>query len=271
MNLAVNARDAMPHGGQLTIETGQRRARRQRMPRSMSAWPPGRYVMLAVTRHRHRHDADDAAARLFEPFFTTKERGKGTGLGPGHRLRHRQAERRPRLGRTAKLGQGSTLQGLSAARRRRRPSARSPWRREPLAGTETVLVVEDEARCARCCATSARRRGYRVLEAAIGDEAVRHRRRSTDARSICCSPTWSCPGMSGPSCRDAGARAARRCKVLSTCRATPTTRSCTTAMLDAGRRVPAEAVRRRRAAAQGPRSVGRPRSVAKKAGRELGR
>ena len=78
MNLAVNARDAMPDGGKLTIETAN-----VELDGTSDACRESRaadYVVLAVTRHRRR-DADEASRRMFEPFFTTKEVGKGTGLG----------------------------------------------------------------------------------------------------------------------------------------------------------------------------------------------
>ena len=81
MNLAVNARDAMPDGGTLTIETRERRRSTRAYARRATALPRAATSMLAVSRHRLRHGRRDVQARIFEPFFTTKGPGKGTGLG----------------------------------------------------------------------------------------------------------------------------------------------------------------------------------------------
>ncbi|MFB3829345.1 MAG: PAS domain S-box protein [Bryobacteraceae bacterium] len=155
MNLAVNARDAMPEGGVLTIETAA----------------AGNAVRLTVS-DTGAGMTDDVKSRAFEPYFTTKGRGKGTGLGLsmvyGIVSRHGGEVRLE-----SQPGEGARIDiTLPAAGGSESETRHAPRRSATLKGTETVLLVEDEAalrRLARDILTSS---GYRVLEARDGVDAL---------------------------------------------------------------------------------------------------
>ncbi|HEX2872635.1 MAG TPA: PAS domain S-box protein [Polyangiaceae bacterium] len=170
MNLALNARDAMPQGGLLSIEIGSVTLGAD----DATAHPEvaaGRYVLLAVT-DQGTGIAQATLDRIFEPFFTTKPKGKGTGLGlstvfgivkqvGGH------------LEVATELGQGTTFRVYfpRAARAAARPSL-PPLQPASLSGTETLLVVEDDDSLRAALRTVLAKQGYRVLEAQNGSEAL---------------------------------------------------------------------------------------------------
>ena len=203
MNLAVNARDAMPTRRQADDRDGQRRPRSRLRGDHVGA-TPGDYVMLAVTDTGIGMDAA-TQARIFEPFFTTKEIGKGTGPRALDRLRDRQAERRAHLG-LQRARPGHDVQGLPAAASTA-TLEHSPQRRRvgrPRARHETILLVEDEDQVrVRRRAASCARAGYRVLEAAQR-AARRCSSRATQRRaSICLLTDVVMPRMSGHRARGA--------------------------------------------------------------------
>jgi two-component system cell cycle sensor histidine kinase/response regulator CckA len=172
MNLAVNARDAMPHGGKLTIETSDAFLDESYAQVHVGV-SPGPYVMIAVTDNGLGMDAE-MLSHIFEPFFTTKESGKGTGLGlamvygivkqsGGHIWVYSE----PGQGTTFKIYFPRVAEDLA-------PVAPRPIRKLLKAGDggETILLVEDEAALRVLMSKALRKYGYKVWEAANGGEAI---------------------------------------------------------------------------------------------------
>ena len=166
MNLAVNARDAMPTGGRLTIQT--RRADLSTPPQSLQ---PGAYVLLTVADSGRGMD-EKTAARVFEPFFTTKELGRGTGLGLS--MVYGIVEQSGGLIRVESApGEGATfyvyLPVCEAADDVESPT---PADRHGTQGQGTILVVEDEPPLRRLVTSVLAAAGHQVLEAVNGYEAI---------------------------------------------------------------------------------------------------
>jgi two-component system, cell cycle sensor histidine kinase and response regulator CckA len=170
MNLAVNARDAMPTGGVLTITT----AHAEVVGRHAPGWPQvqaGGYVTLAV-RDTGAGMSREVQERIFEPFFTTKGPGHGTGLGLST-VYGIVAQSGGQVFVTSEPGTGSTFTiYLPAHQADVETVAAHPPHAPVRGGAETVLLVEDEALVRQLTHEILRRNGYRVLEAADGVEAL---------------------------------------------------------------------------------------------------
>jgi PAS domain S-box-containing protein len=170
MNLAVNARDAMPDGGKLIIET-RNIALDEEYALFHPPTVPGQYVELVMTDTGVGMDAQ-TQSRIFEPFFTTKELGKGTGLGlatvygvvkqsGGYVWVYSE----PGLGSTFKVYLPRVAEGV-------RKGGQVDAATAPARGSETILLVEDEESLRTLTRTMLEQNGYTVLEASRGSEAI---------------------------------------------------------------------------------------------------
>jgi PAS domain S-box-containing protein len=195
VNLAINARDAMPEGGRLTIRTTNVEIDEADVRRGRGA-RPGPHVLLAVS-DTGVGISPDLQARIFEPFFTTKEVGKGTGLGlstvdgiVGQHGGSIEVESMPGQGTTFTIllpRQGEDPEPIE----RRLASDASPR------GTETVLLVEDEDAVLNLVRDVLQERGYRVLPARHPDEAIQIVERHDGPIDLLLTDVVM-PGMSGP-------------------------------------------------------------------------
>ena len=170
VNLVVNARDAMPDGGKLTIETAN-----VELDASHAPQPPGSHArpLHSDLRRRYRRRDDAEPAALFEPFFTTKERGKGTGLGLST-VYGIVRQSGGTISVSSEPGMGSTFKIYFP---RVDDPVAAPAVTEDVPGhergTETVLLVEDESAVRMLVRETLTARGYYLYEAENGAEALR--------------------------------------------------------------------------------------------------
>ena len=170
VNLAVNARDSMPNGGKLTIETDNVYLDEEYVKHHVGA-QAGAHVMLAVSDTGHGMD-QQTMARIFEPFFTTKEVGKGTGLGLST-VYGIVKQSGGNIWVYSEIGRGTTFKiylprVADGAEEYQRPTDEF----KTAEGTETILLVEDEEMLRKLARQTLAGYGYRILEAEDGDEAT---------------------------------------------------------------------------------------------------
>jgi len=169
MNLAINARDAMPHGGSLTMETLNVDVDADR-GRDLEL-AAGRYVMLTVRDTGHGMDAE-TLSHIFEPFFTTKPMGKGTGLGLAT-VYGIVKQSGGSIQVESQAGKGAEFRVYLPANETGAHNLRArPADLQVAGGTETILIAEDEADLRELTRIFLEGYGYKVLEAASADQAI---------------------------------------------------------------------------------------------------
>ena len=172
MNLGANAKDAMPEGGRLTIET-RNLTLDQEYCRSVVDVEPGEYVLLLVRDSGHGMD-EETSRHVFEPFFTTKDVGKGTGLGLStvygmvmNHQGHVRCESVPGRGTDFYIYFPAALGDYGEEALDEEPAE------TPVEGTETILLVDDEPSILEVAQDILETHGYSTITASMGDEALR--------------------------------------------------------------------------------------------------
>lgn len=170
MNLAVNARDAMPTGGALTIETANSNFDETAAILHVGA-KTGEYILLSVSDNGCGMDKE-TLSKIFDPFFTTKEQGKGTGLGLAT-VYGMVKQSNGAIFTYSEPGVGTTFKIYLPRIREEAPEETAEQNAQSIQrGSHTILLVEDEETVRRLVKRTLEKNGYRVLAASQGDEAI---------------------------------------------------------------------------------------------------
>jgi len=197
MNLAVNARDAMPQGGRLTVETTNVVIDEALARVHGVDVPPGRYVMLAVS-DTGVGMSPEVQAHIFDPFFTTKELGKGTGLGLAT-VYGIVKQSGGYIWVYSEMGRGSTFKVYLPRVEAKVPALEIAQPDEPVpAGSGTILLIEDEAALRAVASEYLRSKGYEVVEAGDGETALEFCKSHKGPIDLLITDVVM-PGSSGPS------------------------------------------------------------------------
>ena len=214
LNLALNARDAMPRGGALSVETSATELSRGSAGLEHGiAVRPGRYVLLAMSDTGHGMDRA-TLSHVFEPFFTTKGIGQGTGLGLAT-VYGIVKQSDGYVWAYSEPGQGTTIKVYLPVTEERAEIAAEERTTQPAARGELILIVEDEEPVRAIAARVLADVGYRVLEAESGAVAIELLRRSADRPALVLTDVVM-PGMSGSELAAAVGRLAPGTPVLFT-------------------------------------------------------
>jgi two-component system, cell cycle sensor histidine kinase and response regulator CckA len=170
MNLVVNAKDAMPEGGKLTVQSSDVTVRQNFSAHRFIQ--PGRYAVISVADTGHGMDTE-TQSRIFEPFFTTKEKGKGTGLGLST-VYGIVKQSSGYVFAESELGAGTTFYVyLPRVKESAEELSPAQSQQNDAGGCETVLLVEDEESVRELVRLTLSSRGYQVLEAENGESGLR--------------------------------------------------------------------------------------------------
>ena len=192
MNLAINARDAMPHGGKLVMETSNVEVDAEG-GRDLEL-KAGRYIMLQVSDTGHGMDAG-TLGHIFEPFFTTKKMGKGTGLGLAT-VYGIVKQSGGSIQVESEVGRGSEFRIYLPAADGGVPKPRGTVAAEVMGGCETILIVEDEPDLRELTRIFLEGYGYKVLQAASAEQAVQEAEKFPERIDLLLTDVIM-PGMSG--------------------------------------------------------------------------